>query len=269
MNDPAPSASCSPSPHPAIEFREVCASLGGSLILDAVSFSVSKGETLVLLGRSGSGKTTALRLVNRLLEPSAGAILVDGRRVCDWEPLALRRGIGYVVQEAGLFPHFTVARNIGLVPRLERWPSQKIIARVEELMALVGLDVARFSSRHPHELSGGQRQRVGVARALAADPPILLMDEPFGALDPLTRSELQKEFKTLQQRLRKTVVFVTHDVREALLLADRIAVLESGRLVGIYSPSEFLLAREPEAASYAAALRQQDAALAARIRGAV
>jgi osmoprotectant transport system ATP-binding protein len=238
------------------------------VVLDGVDFAIRKGETLVLLGRSGSGKTTALRLINRLLEPSTGEVLVDGRRVADWESIALRRGIGYVVQEAGLFPHFTVARNIGLVPRLENWPEPKIAARVHELMELMALDVARFASRYPHELSGGQRQRVSVARALAGDPPILLMDEPFGALDPLTRAELQKEFLSLQERLKKTVVFVTHDVREALLLASRIAVLSEGRVAGLHETSEFLETREPEAASYAEALRRQDAALDARIRGA-
>jgi osmoprotectant transport system ATP-binding protein len=267
MNSPAPSASTSPPSHPAIEFRGVRTELGGRVVLDGVDLAIRKSETLVLLGRSGSGKTTALRLINRLLEPSAGEVLVDGRRVADWEPTALRRGIGYVVQEVGLFPHFTIARNIGLVPSLEHWPETRIATRVRELMELMGLDVARFASRYPHELSGGQRQRVGVARALAADPPILLMDEPFGALDPLTRAKLQEEFMALQERLKKTIVFVTHDVREALLLAGRIAILVEGRVAGLQEPSHFLEATEPEAASYVEALRQQDDALAARIRG--
>ena len=234
---------------------------GGAAILEQLQFSIGQGETLVLLGRSGSGKTTALRLVNRLLEPTDGAVLVDGRSTLDWEPVALRRGIGYVIQEAGLFPHYTVARNVGLVPRLEKWPEDRTVARVEELLELVGLDPKKFAERYPHELSGGQRQRVGVARALAADPPILLMDEPFGALDPLTRRDLQREFGDLQRRLRKTIVFVTHDTREALVLGTRIAFLEAGQMMGIYTPDEFLNATEPLAAAYLDAFRMGNAAI--------
>jgi osmoprotectant transport system ATP-binding protein len=242
----------------AIEFRNVSASREGRLVLRDLNFGVSAGETLVLLGRSGSGKTTALRLINRLLEPSSGEIFIEGRLSLEWEPTLLRRRMGYVIQEAGLFPHFTVEQNIGLAPKLAEWPEEKIRARVLELLALVGLDAQEFAGRYPHQLSGGQRQRVGVARALGIDPAILLMDEPFGALDPVTRADLQKEFLALRERLQKTIVFVTHDVREALLVGHRIAVLNAGQIEGIYKPGEFLRAREPEAAAYVAALREQD-----------
>jgi osmoprotectant transport system ATP-binding protein len=240
----------------AIAFREAgYRTASGLTILHELAFEVRRGETLVLLGRSGSGKTTALKLINRLLEPTAGAVLVEGRATMEWDAIELRRRIGYVIQEAGLFPHFTVARNVALVPSLEGWPPERIRRRVEELLRLVGLDPAEFADRYPRELSGGQRQRVGVARALAADPPILLMDEPFGALDPLTRSEVQREFLTLQRKLEKTIVFVTHDMREALLVGSRIALLDLGRLLGLYLPEEFLHATEPTAAAYVAALR--------------
>ncbi|MDR3677559.1 MAG: ATP-binding cassette domain-containing protein [Acidobacteriota bacterium] len=243
-----------------IEFRRVSFRLANEhLLLSDLSLSVRRGETLTLLGRSGSGKTTTLKLINRMLEPSTGEVRVEGRSTLDWDPIRLRRSIGYVIQEAGLFPHFTVERNIGLVPQLERWAPEKIRARVHEMLALVGLPPERFLSRYPRELSGGQRQRVGVARALAGDPPFLLMDEPFGALDPLTRVEIQREFRALQERLKKTIVFVTHDVREALLLGTRIALLEEGRLVGIYTPGEFLHAPDPIAATYVAAYRAGDA----------
>jgi osmoprotectant transport system ATP-binding protein len=245
-----------------IEFSDACfRAVDGPVILDHLELAISPGETLVLLGRSGSGKTTALRLINRLLEPTAGAVKVEGRSTLDWDPVALRRGIGYVIQDAGLFPHYTVERNVGLVPWLEKWPEDRKRARVAELLQLTGLDPAKFAHRYPHELSGGQRQRVGVARALAADPPILLMDEPFGALDPLTRGELQKEFADLQKRLHKTIVFVTHDTREALFLGTRIAFIEAGRLVGVYTPEEFLHATEPVAAAYLAACRMGDSLL--------
>jgi len=221
-------------------------------LVSNISFAVRPAETLVLLGRSGSGKTTLLKLVNRLLLPSAGQVLVEGRPTSAWDPIRLRRGIGYVIQEAGLFPHFTVAENIGLVPALENWNAARISARVEELLRLVGLDPAEFSARRPRELSSGQRQRVGVARALAADPPILLMDEPFGALDPVTRAELQREFSALARRLGKTILFVTHDLREALLLASRIALLEAGRIVAVGTPQEFLLLDHSEVRSFTA-----------------
>ena len=223
----------------------------GQALLTSLDLTVQRGETLVLLGRSGAGKTTALKLINRLLDATEGEVRVEGRPATEWDPIALRRRIGYVVQEIGLFPHFTVERNIALVPRLERWPEERTRARVAELFALVGLDAGKFSRRYPHELSGGQRQRVGVARALAADPPILLMDEPFGALDPLTRGEILEEFRALQKRLGKTIVLVTHDVSEALLLATRIALLEGGKLAGVYSPKEFLRSNEAVAVAYA------------------
>jgi len=223
-----------------IEFRGVSYQLpsGRSLLCD-LNLQVRRGETLVLLGRSGSGKTTTLKLINRLLEPTQGQVLVEGRATTEADPIRLRRRIGYVIQEVGLFPHYTVERNVGLVPGIEGWAPERTRARVTDLLELVGLEPKQFAARYPRELSGGQRQRVGVARALAADPPLLLMDEPFGALDPLTRAELQGEFQKLQQRLQKTIVFVTHDLREALLLATRVALLEAGRLVGLYTPEEF------------------------------
>ncbi len=219
-----------PSGELAIEFDHASFQLNGRTLLHDLVLSVKQGETLVLLGRSGSGKTTSLKLINRLLLPTAGDVRVNGRRTADWDPIRLRRSIGYVIQDGGLFPHFTVERNIALVPRIENWPKERVEARVRELLSLVGLS-ADMASRYPSQLSGGQRQRVGVARALAADPPILLLDEPFGALDPITRSEMQKEFRALQQRMRKAVIFVTHDLREALLLGDRIALMEEGRLI--------------------------------------
>jgi len=223
-------------------------------IVNAISLDIEAGETLVLLGRSGSGKTTLLRLINRLLLPTGGQVLVQGKPTSEWDPIKLRRRIGYVIQEAGLFPHFTVAQNVALVPTLEKWDSARIAARVSELLTLVGLDPAEFSRRRPHELSGGQRQRVGVARALAADPPILLMDEPFGALDPVTRAELQREFAALARRLGKTIVLVTHDVREALLLASRIVLLQAGRIVASALPQEFLRVDHPEVHAFASSL---------------
>jgi osmoprotectant transport system ATP-binding protein len=235
---------------PAIEFRNVVyRPVNGQEIVSGLNLAVQRGETLVLLGRSGSGKTTTLKLINDLASPSAGAVLVEGRATTAWDPIRLRRGIGYVIQDAGLFPHFTVERNIGLVPSIEQWPAEKIRARVLELLQLVGLE-AGLRSRYPRELSGGQRQRVGVARALAADPPILLMDEPFGALDPLTRADLQREFLALQQRLQKTVVFVTHDLREALLLGTRIALMEAGQLVTVLPKEEFPRSADPLVAKY-------------------
>lgn len=238
---------------PVVELRGVSCELGSAprrAIVREVSFSVAPGETLVLLGRSGSGKTTTLKLINRLIDPSAGAVVVAGRPTDAVPPYRLRRGIGYVIQEVGLLPHLTVAENVGLVPRLERWAPERIAARVRELLTLVGLAPERFAARRPHELSGGQRQRVGVARALAVDPPLLLLDEPFGALDPITRAELQREFKGLSARLGKAMVFVTHDVREGLLLGTRIGVMQDGRLVFLGNPEEFRRSAHPEVRAF-------------------
>jgi osmoprotectant transport system ATP-binding protein len=250
---------------PAIQFQDVTYGPDGSVprtIVNNIRFSVASGQTLVLLGRSGSGKTTLLRLINRLLVPTSGQVIVRGRPTTDWDPIRLRRGIGYVIQDAGLFPHFTVAQNIALVPSLEKWDATRTTARVSELLLLVGLEPAQYCHRRPHELSGGQRQRVGVARALAADPAILLMDEPFGALDPVTRAELQREFSALARRLGKTIVFVTHDLREALLLASRIILLENGRIIADASPQEFPRIDHPEVQAFTACLTPLPGALA-------
>jgi osmoprotectant transport system ATP-binding protein len=252
MNKPATN-----SPQNSIDFRDVSFrvdGIPGREIVSGVNLMVPHGETVVLLGRSGSGKTTLLKLINGMLVPTEGDILVQQRSTRQWDPIRLRRTIGYVIQEAGLFPHFTVAENVGLVPTLENWPRERIDARVRELLQLVGMEPKEFDHRRPRELSGGQRQRVGVARALAADPPILLMDEPFGALDPVTRAELQREFRSLARRLEKTIVFVTHDLREALLLASQIVLLQSGRVVASAPPIEFLQLTHPEVRSFAASL---------------
>jgi osmoprotectant transport system ATP-binding protein len=218
----------------------------GKPVLDGISFSVATGETLVLLGRSGAGKTTTLKLVNRLLIPTSGDVRIAGEPAAAVPETRLRRRMGYVIQEVGLFPHFSVAQNVGLLPRLEQWPGDRIARRVRELLAQVGLDAETFVARFPHQLSGGQRQRVGVARALALDPPLLLLDEPFGALDPITRLELQREFRALASRLTKAMVFVTHDVREGLLLGTRIGLLDAGRLVFLGTPEEFRASPLPE-----------------------
>jgi osmoprotectant transport system ATP-binding protein len=240
----------------AVEFREVTYRAGGKLILDNLTFGVEHGETLVLLGRSGSGKTTALKMVNGLLFPSGGQVLVDGKPTVDWDLIRLRRGIGYVIQEVGLFPHFTVGRNVGLVPQLEGWEPQRIAARTGELLAQVGLPPADYLGRYPRQLSGGQRQRAGVARALAADPGLLLFDEPFGALDPVTRREVQDQFLALRRTLGKTALFVTHDVREAVRVGSRIALLDHGKLEVLASPKEFLRAEGEEARAFLACLRE-------------
>jgi osmoprotectant transport system ATP-binding protein len=249
---------------PIIEFREVTYSVKGRTapLISQLSMEVNSGETLVLLGRSGSGKTTLLRLINRMLAPSKGEVVVEGRSTVDWDAIRLRRHIGYVIQEAGLFPHFTVADNVGLVPKLEKWDPARIAERTDELLKIVGLDPKEFARRRPAQLSGGQRQRVGVARALGADPSILLMDEPFGALDPVTRSELQREFSALARRLGKTIVFVTHDLREALLLASRIVLLENGKIVASAGPNEFLRIDHPEVKAFGATLQTVVGALA-------
>ena len=231
-------------------------------ILSDVTLEIRRGETVVLLGRSGSGKTTLLKLVNRLLKPTAGEIFVNGRATDLVDPIRLRRGIGYVIQEGGLFPHYTVAENIGLVPGLEGWARDRIEARVAEMMRLVGLDPGEYAGRKPRELSGGQRQRVGVARALAADPEILLMDEPFGALDPVTRAELQNEFADLARRLGKTILFVTHDLREAMRVGSRIVMLAAGRIVADAPPAEFLRVDHAEVRAFAASFAMPNEARA-------
>jgi len=233
-----------------VEFRDVSYEIGGRTILNCVSFAVEAGETLVLLGRSGSGKTTALKMTNGMLRPTRGQVFIDGRASSDWDPIRLKRHIGYVIQEVGLFPHFTVADNVGLVPKLENWEQPRIVERVDELLDAVGLPPAQFRLRYPRQLSGGQRQRVGVARALAADPALLLFDEPFGAVDPVTRTELQQQFLALRRDFQKTSIFVTHDVREALRLGTRIALLANGRVELIAEPHVFRQAQTDEARAF-------------------
>jgi len=246
-----------PSDNPLVEFRDVSFSHAGAStpIISHLSFTVNHGETLVLLGESGCGKTTTLKLINRLLLPTSGQVLVEGKATTDWEPIRLRRRTGYVIQEGGLFPHFTVERNVALVPSLERWDENKIKQRVSELLSLVGLEPRNFAARYPSELSGGQRQRVGVARALAAEPSLLLLDEPFGALDPLTRAGLQREFGKLAKTLKKTAVLVTHDVREALLLGSRIGLMHKGRLVLLETPENFLRSQDEHVLGYLETLK--------------
>lgn len=239
-----------------VEFRGVSfRHVSGRPVLSQMSFTLSNGEALALVGRSGSGKTTVLKLINRLFEPSAGEVLVEGLPTTAWDPIRLRRRIGYVIQEIGLFPHLTVARNVGLVPTLEGWEPERIHVRVRELLQMVGLAPDRFADRYPYELSGGQRQRVGVARAVAADPPLVLMDEPFGALDPITRAELQQEFKDLQTQLKRTLVFVTHDIPEACLLGTRIGLVQDGQLVECLAPEDFLRSKHPEVQAVLRTLR--------------
>jgi osmoprotectant transport system ATP-binding protein len=234
----------------AVRFDQAGFTVQGKTLLSELNFAISSGEFLVLLGRSGSGKTTTMRLINRLNIPTSGEVQVQGKSTTSWDPIQLRRRIGYVIQEIGLFPHFTVERNVGLVPALQGWKPLQIKSRVHELLHLVGLEPAQFADRYPHQLSGGQRQRIGVARALAADPAILLMDEPFGALDPITRLDLQQEFKRLQQELGKTVIFVTHDIQEAFVLASRIGLMCEGKLVFLGTPNEFRRSPHPEAQAF-------------------
>ncbi len=233
-----------------VEFRRVNFEIGGAKILRDLNLLIAQGETLILLGESGCGKTTTLKLINRLIEPTSGEILVEGKQTKDWDAIKLRRSIGYVLQEAGLFPHFTVAQNVALVPDLENWNDAKKRVRVAEMLELVGLAPEKFASRFPAELSGGQKQRVGVARALAADPQILLLDEPFGALDPITRANLQKEFAQLVKNLGKTAVFVTHDLREALLLGSRICLMDKGKILLNETPENFVKSDLPLVQSY-------------------
>ncbi len=239
----------------AVEFKNVSYEVARRSILSNLNLAIALGEVLVLLGRSGSGKTTTLKLINHLLAPTDGQVIVAGNPTTDWDVIQLRRSIGYVIQEIGLFPHFTVEGNVGLVPYLEGWKPNQVRSRVHELLHLVGLEPKQFADRYPDRLSGGQRQRVGVARALAADPPILLMDEPFGALDPITRLDLQQQFRYLQAQLGKTVIFVTHDIQEAFVLGTRIGLMYEGKLVTLGSPKEFLQSQHPEAEKFIACLK--------------
>ena len=235
---------------PIVEFRGVSFTIGGVKILDDLNLHIKSGEILVLLGESGCGKTTTLKLINRLYEPTVGEVLVESKATTDWNAIDLRRHIGYVLQEAGLFPHFTVEKNVALVPSLQGWDEAKKQTRVAEMLELVGLAPNKFARRFPSELSGGQRQRVGVARALAANPDLLLLDEPFGALDALTRNNLQKEFALLVKELNKTAVFVTHDLREAMLLGSRIALMDKDKIVLLETPENFLKSSEPLVRAY-------------------
>lgn len=235
----------------AVEFRNVSVTTAqGRALLSGISLAVEEGSTTVLLGRSGSGKTTLLRTVNRMVEPSGGEVIVHGQSSRAADLINLRRGIGYVIQETGLFPHFRVERDVALVLEAQNRPREERNRRSHELLAAVDLDPAVFAPRYPHQLSGGQRQRVGLARALAADPAILLMDEPFGALDPLTRVEMQDMLRGLLARLRKTVLLVTHDLDEALFLGDQIALLEGGQIVACLPPGEFLRSGDPAIQAY-------------------
>ena len=237
-----------------VEFRKVSYTVGQRQILRELSLDVEEGETLALIGRSGSGKTTALKMVNGLVFPGGGELRVEGRPTTAWDLIRLRRSIGYVIQEAGLFPHLTVAQNVGMVPRLEGRLAREIDTRIAAMLDSVGLPPGRFAPRYPRQLSGGERQRVGVARALAADPPLLLFDEPFGAVDPVTRLELQRQFLALRRTLRKTAIFVTHDIREALLVGTRVGLLAAGRLEVLAPPREFVRSENPEARAFLAGL---------------
>ena len=241
----------------AIEFRNVSFAISRErLLLDNISLTLEEGTTTAVLGRSGSGKTTLLRTVNRMVEPTSGDVFVQGKNLREENLITLRRSMGYVIQETGLFPHFTVERNVGVVLEAEGRPREQRARRSRELLQVVGLDPAGFSQRYPHQLSGGQRQRVGLARALAAEPGILLMDEPFGALDPLTRGEMQDMLRALMNKLKKTVLLVTHDLDEALYLAHRIVLLGRGKLITNLSPAEFLRSNNPEVVAYVKAFHR-------------
>ena len=233
-----------------LKFDHVSYRVDGRDILRDIDLSLGGNETLVLLGRSGSGKTTLLRTVNRLVMPTAGTIRFEDRDVAEWDPIRLRRRIGYVIQDGGLFPHRTVAQNVAIVPELEEWPNDKIERRVHELLEAVGLPPATYAKRYPRQLSGGEKQRVGIARALAADPPLMLLDEPFAALDPVTRMEMQQHFRTLREQFGKAALFVTHDLREALLLGSRIALMNDGAIDMVGTPDEFMRASTAEARTF-------------------
>jgi osmoprotectant transport system ATP-binding protein len=248
-------------PGAVLEIRDLSYRIGERWILRGVSLEAREGETVVLLGRSGCGKTTLLKCVNGLVQPAAGEIRFQEKPLLEWDLIRLRRHIGYVIQDAGLFPHWTVAANVGLTPKLEKWTAEAIAVRVDLLLDTVGLPSAQFGPRYPRELSGGQKQRVGIARALAADPPLLLFDEPFAALDPITRFELQTQFTRLlhgeASGTGKAALFVTHDVREALLLATRIVLLKDGVIDVMATPAEFLAARTEEARQFLASLQTE------------
>ncbi|HLK68922.1 MAG TPA: ATP-binding cassette domain-containing protein [Bryobacteraceae bacterium] len=239
---------------PILEIRNLSYAIGERTILRDISLSVREGETVVLLGRSGSGKTTFLKAVNGLVRPTSGEIRFEGKASSEWDIIHLRRRMGYVIQDAGLFPHWTVAANVGLVPRLENWDAQRIEQRIDALLRQVGLEPAEFRNRYPRQLSGGQKQRVGIARALAADPPLMLLDEPFAALDPITRFDLQRQFLELRNTMHKTALFVTHDIREALMLASRVVLFKDGMVDVLATPAEFLAAKTPEASAFLASL---------------
>jgi osmoprotectant transport system ATP-binding protein len=243
-----------------LEIRDLHCVLGGREVLRGIDLAVEEGETVVLLGRSGSGKTTLLKTVNALAPTSEGSIRFEGRSLAEWDPILLRRRMGYVIQDAGLFPHWTVAENIALPMRLAGWSAERIAARVDEMLNAVGLAPADFRTRRPQHLSGGQRQRVGIARALAADPPMLLFDEPFGALDPITRLDLQALFLDLRGKVGKSALFVTHDVREALRMATRIALLKRGVLELVASPDRFRRAESAEARAFLVGLEEESRA---------
>jgi osmoprotectant transport system ATP-binding protein len=233
-----------------VELRDVSYNVDDRAVLRNINLDVEEGETLVLLGRSGSGKTTLLKTVNGLIRPATGEVRFEGRSVLEWDPIQLRRRIGYVIQDGGLFPHWTVERNVGLVPKLDGWPESKIRLRTAELLQALGLGVSTYGSRYPSQLSGGEKQRVGIARALAADPPMLLLDEPFAALDPVTRFEAQRQFLELRRSFRKTALFVTHDIREALMLGSRIVLLKDGQVDVVAPADEFTAARSQEALAF-------------------
>ena len=241
----------------AIELRNVCfATADGRLLLDGISLAVEEGTTTAVLGRSGSGKTTLLRTVNRMVDPTSGEVLVSGKNVRDANLIELRRSIGYVIQETGLFPHMTAERDVALVLEAEGRLKAERVQRSHELLRAMDLEPGKFAGRYPHQLSGGQRQRVGLARALAAESGVLLMDEPFGALDPLTRAEMQDMMRALMARLKKTVLLVTHDLDEALYLGDRIVLLSAGKLVANLAPEEFLRSTQPEVEEYVRAFHR-------------
>ncbi len=244
-----------------IQFQDVSFSRASKSVLQHVSFRIAAGETVAMVGRSGAGKSTVLKLINRMLLPASGRVIVAGRDTSEWDRFALRRGIGYVLQDVGLFPHMTVAANIALVPRLAGWDEARIGRRVHELLDLVDLPPADYARRPPDELSGGQKQRVGVARALGADPPILLMDEPFGALDPVTRAELHQALRRIQAAVRKTIVLVTHDMGEAFALATRIGVLADGEIAILDSPGAVARSNDPRVQPLLEPLLEASAAL--------